>query len=150
MKAIEDLIRRAIEEGKFDHLPGKGKPIQLDQNPHEEPQWSAAFRILRNSGYTLPWIETRQELEQSLLEARSKLARTWRWCEASQAVVQSPQETHAEWQRAEGEFRQQIAGINAKIRAYNLEVPLSAFQVAILDPEVEIQRIIGDENPATR
>ena len=89
-------------------------------------------------------------MAQSLLEARSKLARTWRWCEAAQAVVQSPQETHAEWQRAEGEFRQQIAGINAKIRAYNLEVPLNAFQVAILDPEMEIQRIIRDENPATR
>lgn len=150
MKAIEDQIRRAIEEGKFDHLSGKGKPLQLDQNPHEDPEWSAAFRILRNSGYTLPWIETRQELEQALLEARSRLARTCRWHAEAQAGGYSPQEIQDEWQRAVDEFQRQIAEINLNIRSYNMHVPLSTFQIALLDPEVEIQRIIRDENLATR
>ncbi|MEA3440806.1 MAG: DUF1992 domain-containing protein [Chloroflexota bacterium] len=57
MTGIEEHIRRAMEEGKFDDLPGKGKPLRLDHNPHEDPQWRTAYRMLRNSGFTLPWIE---------------------------------------------------------------------------------------------
>ena len=43
--SIEEIIRRAIQEGKFDDLPGKGEPLQLDDNPHEDPEWRAAHHI---------------------------------------------------------------------------------------------------------
>jgi hypothetical protein len=34
MPNIEELTQRAIQEGKFSDLPGKGKPLRLDENPH--------------------------------------------------------------------------------------------------------------------
>lgn len=146
MKAIEDQIRRAIEEGKFDHLPGKGKPLHLDQNPHEDPAWSAAYRILQNSGHTLPWIETRQELEANLQDARSRLARTWAWRVDALAEGHPPQDIQFDWERSVEQFHRRIADINRKIRAYNLEVPHIAFQLSQINPEKEIQRIRGNEN----
>jgi len=55
----EEQIRRAIEEGKFDNLPGKGKPLNLEQNPFEDPEWRLANHVLITSGFSLPWIEKR-------------------------------------------------------------------------------------------
>ena len=43
-----DLAERKIKEaqaaGHFDNLPGLGKPLQLDDNPHEG-EWALAHRI---------------------------------------------------------------------------------------------------------
>ncbi len=61
MSNIEDHIRRAIEEGKFDDLPGKGKPLKLEDDPFVDPEWRLAHHMLRCSGFSLPWIERRQE-----------------------------------------------------------------------------------------
>jgi hypothetical protein len=71
MPNIEDHIRKALEEGKFDDLPGKGKPIRWDDNPFVEADWQLAFRMLRNAGFALPWMDTRKEIE-SQLEAASE------------------------------------------------------------------------------
>ena len=38
LKSItEKAISEAIEKGEFDDLPGKGKPIDLKENPFEDP-----------------------------------------------------------------------------------------------------------------
>ena len=57
---LDEQIRQAIARGDFDNLPGKGKPLDLSENPHEDPGWRMAYRILKENGYTLPWIETRR------------------------------------------------------------------------------------------
>ena len=71
MPNAEEQIRRAIEEGKFDNLPGKGKPLHLDQNPFEDPDWRLANHVLKTSGFSLPWIEKRNEIEALIQTARS-------------------------------------------------------------------------------
>ena len=63
MPNIEELIQRAIQEGKFSDLPGKGKPLRLDENPHADPDWQLAYHLLKENSFSLPWLELRQELE---------------------------------------------------------------------------------------
>lgn len=48
---VEDAIRKAREQGDFDHLPGKGKPLPKDEFEHLPPDIRMAVRILKNSGY---------------------------------------------------------------------------------------------------
>ena len=36
-RIAEGKIQEAIEEGKFDNLPGKGKPIVFDEDPLTPP-----------------------------------------------------------------------------------------------------------------
>ena len=57
MPNIDEHIRKAQQEGKFDDLPGKGKPLKLEDDPHADPAWQLAFRMLKEAGYSLPWIE---------------------------------------------------------------------------------------------
>jgi DnaJ family protein C protein 28 len=138
---IEELIRRAIEEGKFDNLRGKGKPINLDEHPMEDPEWRVAYHILHSSGFTLPWIETRQEIEEALVEARKTLSHSWEWRQAALAEHRPSEVVQSAWELAIANFRNQIAELNRSISSYNLEAPSQQFQRAILDPEREIEKI---------
>ena len=104
MSDIEEHIRRAIEEGKFKDLPGQGKPLQLDENRYENPEWRLAHHLLRSSGFTLPWIERRKEIENELEAARAGLRRAVAWMELEASRSYSSTDKEAEWQRAGGKL----------------------------------------------
>jgi DnaJ family protein C protein 28 len=135
--SIEEIIRQAITDGKFDDLPGKGKPLQLDQEAHENPEWRAAYHILRSSGFTLPWIESLHDIESRLERVRADLTRTWNWCQEHR---ENPM-LDVEWARALETFRSQIEIINKEIRHYNLEVPSDRFQRPMIDPDQEVEHL---------
>ncbi|MEA2605119.1 MAG: hypothetical protein QOF89_6111 [Acidobacteriota bacterium] len=59
----ENRIREAIEEGKFDNLPGMGQPIPDIDEPYD-PDW-----------WVKKWIR-REQVGQVLAE---KLGRDWSW-----------------------------------------------------------------------
>ena len=143
MPNIEDAISRAMQEGHFDDLPGKGKPLKLDDNPHEDPAWRVANQILKNGGFSLPWIESLREIESDLEKARSALSRTWSWRQASLAEQKPAPDAELEWCRAQQIFRERIQAIDKHILTYNLEVPSDRFQKRLLDPEREIAKITG-------
>ena len=76
-KSADEIIRRAMQDGAFDNLPGKGKPLKLDENPHEPEEWRTAYRMLRSNGYSLPWLELRKEIEEAVDRARSDARSAW-------------------------------------------------------------------------
>jgi DnaJ family protein C protein 28 len=51
----ERLIREAQEAGAFDDLPGRGRPLDLDDDPREG-ELGLAFHILRTNDAVPPWI----------------------------------------------------------------------------------------------
>ena len=59
-RAIEKIIQNAIERGAFDNLRGKGKPLNLRENPLVAKEWRMAFSMLEQEGFALPWMEDRQ------------------------------------------------------------------------------------------
>jgi DnaJ homolog subfamily C member 28 len=142
MSGVEDQIRRAMEQGKFSNLRGKGKPLHLEDNPLENPEWRMAYHMLHSSGYTLPWIETRQEIETALEEARVSLARAWEWRNKAIQEKRHHDDVEADWQRALAAFEQEIVNLNKRIFSYNLEVPSEQFQRSMLNLEREVERVI--------
>jgi DnaJ family protein C protein 28 len=140
-KSVEEIIRRAMQEGKFDDLPGKGKPLQLDQNPHENPEWRAAHYILKTGGFSLPWIESLNEIETNLQNARNALSQAWKWRQGENGDQIDPYLVDTEWERSVDTFREQVESINKQIRSFNLEVPNLRFQLPLLNADQEIERI---------
>lgn len=59
---VELQIRKAIERGEFDNLPGAGKPIPGDDRPHD-PQWWVKQLIERENitGVLPPALGLRRE-----------------------------------------------------------------------------------------
>lgn len=130
-----------MAEGKFADLPGKGKPLDLDDNPHEDPEWRLAYHILRNAGFSLPWIEALREIEVDLQSARASLTRAWNWQLSTRAQDSHSELATAEWEHARQDFRRQVSELNRRIRTANLAVPNSRFQRRPIDPDQEIQAL---------
>ena len=139
-RSIDEQIRQAIERGEFDNLPGKGKPLDLNENPYEDPGWRLAYRLLKENGYTLPWIETRQNIELDFERAIKSLQQSWDW---RRNAVGRRGLVHAEreWQQALQTFRDEMNKLNRRIRDYNLEIPSNQFQRRPIDIEQEIAKI---------
>lgn len=142
MPNIEELLRKAMADGKFDNLPGKGKPLQLGQeNPHADPAWELAYKILKDAGYSLPWIETIRGIEADIEAARKELKQAWDWYQAARVHTQTGDFTTSDWERSQNSFNEKLLVLNKRIRNYNLDVPNTRFQRSVLILEQELQKI---------
>jgi len=70
MASIEDLveekIRKAMEAGAFDNLKGKGKPLNLQENPFEPPDMRMANKILKDAGFSPYWMELGKDVDAAI------------------------------------------------------------------------------------
>ncbi|MBP2664518.1 MAG: hypothetical protein H6Q71_2466 [Firmicutes bacterium] len=71
-RIIERNIKKAIDQGAFDDLPGKGKAQRLVDLRFIPPEERAAFLALRNSGALPPEMELRKEIAR--LEEQLQIA----------------------------------------------------------------------------
>lgn len=144
MPNIEEHLKKAMAEGKFDNLPGKGKPLHLDEsNPHADPEWELAYKMLKDSGYSLPWIEEIREIEGEIEVARKDLQLAWELRQEAPSGSQAGSYSAAEWNRALSSFKEKLTVLNKRIRDYNLQVPNARFQRPGLNLEREIEKITG-------
>ena len=49
-KIAEMKIREIIEKGELENLPGKGKPLEIDNMSFVPAELRMAFRIIKNAG----------------------------------------------------------------------------------------------------
>jgi DnaJ family protein C protein 28 len=140
-RSLDEQIRQAIKDGAFDNLTGKGKPLNLEKNPHEDPAWRMAFRVLRSGGHTLPWIEARRGIEADFEAAQKSLARSWSWRNSALDQNISYLIVEEEWQRAFQAYKHKIADLNQRIFNYNLEVPADQLKRLKINPDREIAKI---------
>ena len=137
---IDQKIREAMEQGEFDDLPGKGKPVDTSVNPFEDPELRLAHRMLRNAGFAPSWIEERKDIDAELENARHQLSRAW-------TVLQNALGTGNErsarqrWEKALTSFRAQARELNQRIVKWNLKVPAAGFQRSLIDIEKELSRV---------
>jgi DnaJ family protein C protein 28 len=140
MKRLESLteksIREAIEKGEFDNLPGKGQPLDLSENPFEDPDLRTVHRLLRNAGFAPAWIEERKDIEAQFDLARTTLARAWRIYRADGV---SPSDDA--WERNVAEFRAKVIELRQRVKIYNLKAPAAIFHKRQLDPDAVIEEI---------
>jgi len=135
----EKRLREAIENGDLDNLPGKGEPVDLRENPFEDPDLRVVHRLLRNAGFAPAWIEERKDIDASLAAGRTKLTRAW---SLFREGGKSP--SQAEWARSVKEFTELVADLNQRIRIYNLKAPSHVFHRKHIDVNRAIAAIIED------
>ena len=120
----ERKIEEAMEEGAFDDLPGKGKPLPMDEEWFVPPEMRPAVRLLKSAGLLPDWLERAREIERM----REECARLWRIAELEYApAVQLNAERYAFWY---AETWERILGVmkrvNSLILAYNCTAPAHA------------------------
>lgn len=70
LSIAEDKIKRAIAEGEFDDLPGKGKPLKLEDLSHIPEDLRIAYKVMKNSNM----LEDVDKIKEELLSLDDLLA----------------------------------------------------------------------------
>ena len=63
-KIVEQRIKDALERGEFDHLPGKGKPLPLEDDSHVPEELRLAYKLLKNADCLPPELLEKKEILQ--------------------------------------------------------------------------------------
>lgn len=140
-RGIDEIIQQAMREGAFDNLPGKGKPLELNENPYLDPEWQLAYHLLKQNGFAPQFVEQRQAIEMELATAREALARTWAWRTRALKEGKPADWVEAEWSRAKAKFEETIVKLNKNIKTYNLSIPTPSLFRKLIDVSKEIQNI---------
>ncbi len=61
---VEQRIRKAQQDGEFDHLPGQGRPLQLEDDSRVPEDLRLAYKILKNADCLPPELAEKKEIRQ--------------------------------------------------------------------------------------
>lgn len=137
---IDQRIREAMERGEFDDLAGRGQPIDLSENPFEDPDWRMAHRMLRHAGFAPAWIEERKDIDAELEVLRLDLSRVWRVLQNA-PTAKHKRSAEWRWQNSLRIFQEKVDELNRRIDAWNLKAPGVGFHRPRINIEREIERI---------
>ncbi|WP_214480511.1 DUF1992 domain-containing protein [Bacillus sp. SM2101] len=68
----EDKIKRAYSDGEFKHLPGKGKPLVLEDLSHIPEHLRMSYKMLKNAGM----MQEADELKKEMMTIEQLVAST--------------------------------------------------------------------------
>jgi hypothetical protein len=66
----ERKIAEALARGELDHLPGEGRPLELDDDALVPEDLRLAYRILKNAGFAPSEVEANALRKLDLIGAR--------------------------------------------------------------------------------
>jgi hypothetical protein len=64
-KIIESRIKKAQEQGAFDNLPGKGLPLELEDDRHIPEDLRLAHKVLKNADCLPQEVQLRKEIRRT-------------------------------------------------------------------------------------
>ncbi|KDP29207.1 hypothetical protein JCGZ_16596 [Jatropha curcas] len=131
INVVEQRIWHSMEEGQFENLPGKGKPLNLSTNPHADPAEDTLYRILSKNGCAPEWIELNKEIRSKISEWRVALKKAW---------MNKSSGDHSKWIESSDTLKAQLRDINDKVFRHNLIVPFGR-QMFGLKWEKELDRL---------
>ena len=140
---IDEQIREAQEQGKFENLQGFGKPLNLDDNPYLGDK-GLSYNLLKSNGYAPPEIELANEISKELERVETGLVKLRHQGEALRArrVTPFPSEKRAfnvAVEKAAAEYEEKLRDLNRKILTLNLSAP-SAMHRPLLEVEKLVQQ----------
>ncbi|RLC28974.1 MAG: DUF1992 domain-containing protein [Deltaproteobacteria bacterium] len=61
-KIVEQKIREAQTKGEFDNLPGRGRPIEIEDDSHVPEDLRMAYKILKNANCVPPEVALKKQI----------------------------------------------------------------------------------------
>jgi hypothetical protein len=119
---IDQQLDEAMQNGTFDNLPGRGKPLNLDEDPNTPDDMKLAYKILKENDLAPAWIEEGKELEA----AREHLLAQIRKAAVSGTVPQH--------------VRNEVTAYNRRVLTHNLKLPQGIMHKRTINLERELQR----------
>ncbi len=134
----ERKIEEAMQEGKFDNLPGRGKPLPMDEEWFVPPEMRPAIRLLKSAGVLPEWLERARQIE----DARAECRRCWQRAEREYPrICQQSVEQYTLWlEQRTSELQAAMERVNQLIVVYNCCAPATAEPQIPYQVQLELQR----------
>lgn len=149
MSSTQDLVERQIEQamarGEFDNLAGKGKPLDLEDNPFEPLETRMMMKILKDNDFAPYWIELGKEIDarweklNKETEVFKSYTRMTLGQKRSKSAVQRYEQKKASFY---SETRYLLEDIYRKTLDYNLHCPTYRQGRANITVDDEIMKVI--------
>jgi hypothetical protein len=125
---VEQKIQEAIAKGEFDHLPGEGKPIELDENPFVPADWRLAHKMLKDNAVAPEFVLRLKSVES----IREEMART-----ASESLLR----------RLATRLAAEVEALNSALLREE-QFRRTSLQLAPVDVEAEVARYRRGQMPS--
>lgn len=150
----ERKIQEWLDAGGADNLPGRGKPLNLEENPFVKAEYRLAFKILENADMAPDWIGLGNDVEAGLSRLREMVRlhhhqnrgdrirlreASFDGARAIEKRLEKRKETFA------AEYREQVGAVNRLIDRFNVAVPVMTLGRVRLDVETELDRAFRNE-----
>lgn len=140
---VDRKIEEAQKKGSFDNLPGQGKPLNLQKNPHAGER-ALAYELLQNNDYTLPWIAERSEILAAIAAFRADLTEALHRHHARLRAAGDEIQGHdaqREWRATLACLERDVAELNKRVSDVNLTIPVERLEVLKLNLDKELARL---------
>jgi hypothetical protein len=147
-KIAERKIQEGIEEGKFDNLPGMGKPLELNDGDSLPLDVRMANKVLKNAGVLPEWIQVQHEItseREEMARYRERVAaenvkRRARLEQQKLPADHAAVRQFAEWHvRCRDNYLRRLKHFNTSVLKYSILAPSTAapFRSLKIDTEME-------------
>ena len=140
---ISQRIEEAMQQGAFDNLPGKGKPLDPAPNPFVPPDMQMANSLLKSNDLAPAWISDRNAMLTAIERFRSTLRRTTAEFDQARQNAATPEERsllEQQWQRQIHIWQQEVIDLNKRIQVQNLKQPVAWLEIFPLRLEDEMRK----------
>ena len=118
MNFWHEIAREKIEEklrsGEWDNLPGKGKPLQLEDDSDVPEHLRLANKVLRDANVTPPWIDELRELDEHRLQVLALRERAFAKARDIRSRNEEISPLLQQWQDAMLKFNKQVTAFEIK------------------------------------
>jgi DnaJ homolog subfamily C member 28 len=126
---IDQMIQESIGDGDVSHLPGAGKPLNLDDDLYTPKNMQVTFKIMKDNNIAPDWMATSKSLEkaeQKLLKQIEIRASRYQ-IELRQALrngtILKEIEIEDSWKAYIADFAERVDRYNKQVLTYNLSAP---------------------------
>lgn len=144
---VGTMLKKAIEQGEFDHLEGAGRPLDLKRDPFEPDELHMVHKILKDNGYAPYWMELGKEIDRLKagldreIDSFKQYTRMVFSQKRSRAALRRYEQKKAEFYAGS---RERLIEISRKILDYNLHCPVSNLGRTNFDINDKMQSIVND------
>lgn len=140
---IEDLVSDGQDNGVFDDLSGKGKPLKLGGNNVYEAGKELAHQLLRDNDMQPVWISDRKQILTGRDALRADIAKSWQRHKDAFKMADGKDargRLTISWDDACLNWQKEIGKLNQQIKTFNLKRPVNHLEIVLLQLEDELRR----------
>ena len=132
---VDIAIRKAMEAGEFNNLPGEGQPLDLSIDPYTPSDMQLAHKIMKQNGIAPDWI----------VHAKTLTAKLDLWQSRLNAAHKTYNKTNnlVAWQTAKEKLGEDAEKLNKEVVAFNLKLPPGVAHRPLINLRIAIERMSG-------